>query len=279
MKRSFPSAHGAHLILTIVISSLCMQAQADVSSPLQKRLRDRVQVGSHRGGGLSGQGNTLIQFKKAFADGADIIETDLRLTKDGIVVVYHDEQLSKATNCRGRVKDYVLTKLRECRFKTNSEIIPTFEETLQWSVGRVVVNAEFKDASTIEPAIKLMRAYDALEWVYFQTQEHKSNYERARKADKQAYLIYYAIKMADLRWALSIQDPALFMIDLDPRLHDPKILALIKAAGKLTSANSFQVSLDEENSGAASCDVLLRFGFDILITDQTQDCVRQRNRH
>ncbi|HVK61638.1 MAG TPA: glycerophosphodiester phosphodiesterase family protein [Bdellovibrionales bacterium] len=266
------------LALAIFLAATSVAAAQSIDdASLKDRLSTGIQVGAHRGGALSGRGNTMTQFKQAVIDGAGIVETDLRVTKDGVVVVYHDERLEKATNCRGKVSDFKFSELSNCRFKTNSEIIPTFEELLRWSVKNVVIAPEFKTPDAIRPAIDLVQKYKAVEWVYFQTQELKSNYEKVRTLAPDVNLIYYALRKADVRWALTLGDPRLIAIELNPRLHNQKIVREVQAAGKLASANSFQVSPDEERSGVASCDILFELGFDIAITDQVKDCTRQRD--
>jgi len=60
----------------------------------------------HRGFPASYPENTIVSFKGAIAQGIDGIETDLRLTKDGKIVISHDESLSRTTNCTGKVQDF-----------------------------------------------------------------------------------------------------------------------------------------------------------------------------
>ena len=68
---------------------------------------------AHRG--FSGQfpENTMLAFEKAVEAGADGIELDVQLSKDGEVVVIHDEELSRTTNGTGFVKDYTLKQLKK----------------------------------------------------------------------------------------------------------------------------------------------------------------------
>lgn len=264
-------------VITLIFTLISPLALALDEITLPERLGSFIHVGSHRGGGLSPKRNTMAQFQEAFQDGANIIETDLRLTKDGIVIVFHDENLAKSTNCRNAVGNYTFNEIRKCRFKTNQELIPSFEELLAWSVGKVVVNAEFKAQASIIPAIKLMQKYKGQEWVYFQTQERRKSYKMARKFDPKVNLIFCAETIEDVEWALNIKDPRLFAIELRPSLHDKELIQNVKAQNKLVSANSFQIVRDHETSGVAGCHKLLKLGFTILITDQTKDCLRQRD--
>ena len=86
---------------------------------------------AHRGGIIEGYPeNTLAAFRRAIASGAEVIEIDMRGTKDGEVVILHDETLDRTTNGKGSVTNYTLEELKEfdagCR-----ERIPTYEEVLE----------------------------------------------------------------------------------------------------------------------------------------------------
>ncbi len=60
-------------------------------------------VVAHRGGCALGPENTIIAFDRGLAAGADALELDVHLSKDGVVVVHHDETLDRTTNDSGPV--------------------------------------------------------------------------------------------------------------------------------------------------------------------------------
>lgn len=81
--------------------------------------------------------NTMPAFEKAIEMGADGIELDVQLTKDGEIVICHDEKIDRTSNGTGWLKDYTLAELRELSFsKTHPEYgdikIPTFREFLEF---------------------------------------------------------------------------------------------------------------------------------------------------
>jgi len=68
---------------------------------------------AHRGGIVPGYPeNTLAAFRQAVKHGAEVFEVDLRGTKDGEVVIMHDETLDRTTNGTGNVTDYTLAELK-----------------------------------------------------------------------------------------------------------------------------------------------------------------------
>jgi glycerophosphoryl diester phosphodiesterase len=72
----------------------------------------RPLVIAHRGGAGLWPENTLYAFEQAAALGADVIETDVRLTKDGALVLFHDDSVARTTDGAGRVADLTLAELK-----------------------------------------------------------------------------------------------------------------------------------------------------------------------
>jgi glycerophosphoryl diester phosphodiesterase len=67
---------------------------------------------AHRGGGALAPENTFAAFDRAVALGADAIETDVRRTRDGAVVVFHDEATERLTGARGTIEARTLAEVR-----------------------------------------------------------------------------------------------------------------------------------------------------------------------
>lgn len=72
----------------------------------------RPLVIAHQGGDRVWPGNTLYAFKQAAALGVDVIETDIRQTRDGVLVVSHDERVDRISNGTGRVPDLTYAELQ-----------------------------------------------------------------------------------------------------------------------------------------------------------------------
>lgn len=90
-------------------------------------------VWGHRGASGEMPENTLPSFLKAAEEGADGIELDIQLSKDGEIVVCHDETIDRTSDHTGFVKDYTLKELKSFNFnKTHPEYghaeLPTMKE-------------------------------------------------------------------------------------------------------------------------------------------------------
>ncbi len=75
-----------------------------------------IQVVAHRGSSGSYPEHTLQAFRAAIAEGADAIECDVRLTRDGVLVCVHDRRVDRTSNGRGVVSALELADLHELDF-------------------------------------------------------------------------------------------------------------------------------------------------------------------
>lgn len=106
----------------------------------------------HRGASAYAPENTLASFNLAFEMGADGIELDVTLARDGVPVVIHDDTVDRTTNGQGAIKSMTLAEVKQLdasfKFeKFRGEKIPTLAEVLK-SVGkRGIVNIELKSAT------------------------------------------------------------------------------------------------------------------------------------
>jgi glycerophosphoryl diester phosphodiesterase len=108
-------------------------------------------IWGHRGAAADAPENTLPAFSLALGQGADGIELDVQMTRDGEVVVIHDETLERTTNGHGRVGGHTLAQLRELdasagRPGFSGVRIPLLAEVLELVVGHdATVNIELKN--------------------------------------------------------------------------------------------------------------------------------------
>ncbi|MBT4174715.1 glycerophosphodiester phosphodiesterase [archaeon] len=119
----------------------------------------------HRGAKGYAPENTLAGFKKAISLGVDAIELDLRRTKDGKIVVFHDKGLKRLCKVKGKVADKTLEELKKLRVK--GEQIPTFEEVLKFAKGKVKLDVEIKIKDIEEDVVKLLRKHGMVSSVVF----------------------------------------------------------------------------------------------------------------
>lgn len=101
--------------------------------------------------------NTLPAFRKA-VDAGYGIELDVRLTRDGIPVVFHDEDLKRAVGAEEKVEDLTYDELKKFRLFSSEETIPRFEDVLNLIGGKVPLIVEIKaEYDVFEICNKVMR--------------------------------------------------------------------------------------------------------------------------
>ncbi len=105
----------------------------------------RPLVIAHRGASGERPENTLAAFALAVEQGADMIEIDLHETRDGAVVVTHDEDLA-GLGGRGEIADASLAEIRRLD-AGQGEQVPTLEEVLDAFGARIPFNLELKQGS------------------------------------------------------------------------------------------------------------------------------------
>ncbi|MCK9232318.1 MAG: hypothetical protein M0P04_05910 [Syntrophales bacterium] len=104
---------------------------------------------AHRGYSSRYPENTLPAFEGAVAAGADMIELDVRLSRDGELVVIHDATIDRTSNGRGRMADLTLAELRRFSYPNAMTAfgrvpIPTLAEVIDRVGAQVTLNVEIK---------------------------------------------------------------------------------------------------------------------------------------
>jgi glycerophosphoryl diester phosphodiesterase len=132
------------------------QAATERLSLLQRlqQERGRVWVVGHRGAMGYRPENTLASFERALELGADWIELDVHLSRDGALIVIHDETLERTTNGHGLVREHTLAELRQLDAGEGQRLM-TLDEVLDWASQRkTVVDIEIKNAPIYYAAIE-----------------------------------------------------------------------------------------------------------------------------
>ena len=106
-----------------------------------------VLVAAHRADWRNFPENSLEAIESAIQMGVDIIELDIKMTKDGHLILMHDKKVDRTTNCKGLVSDYTLAEMKDMVLRAGQGVktrykIPTLEEALIVCKDRAVINVD-----------------------------------------------------------------------------------------------------------------------------------------
>jgi glycerophosphoryl diester phosphodiesterase len=216
---------------------------------------------AHRGGIVDGiPENTLSAFRHAVEAGADAIEIDLRGTRDGHIVIMHDDTVDRTTNGRGQVNGMTLADLRWLD-AGGGERIPTLEEVLQLTSGTgVALLLDIKESPVLDKrqVVRLTEQYNAQLNVIV----------GARTLDDLRAFRALNPNLRTLGFIRGVEDIAPFVeagVDIirlwpDWILADPELIEEVHALGK-------PVWTTAGNAPREELDALIRLGVDGILTD------------
>ena len=165
-------------------------------------------IQAHRGASAYRPENTIEAFSLAIEMGADGIELDVHLSKDGEIVVAHDERLERVSDGKGYIKDHTLSELKALNFNKpfpGSPVcrIPTMAEVFSLvKPSALAINIELKTTECLYPElpgkiIKLAKEYSMSDRVLYSSFNHYS-LQDIKKIDPGAKIgLLYELGMVD----------------------------------------------------------------------------------
>lgn len=119
------------------------QILADALNPNSKK----VLVAAHRGDWRETPENSVQALKNSIAKRYDIMELDVKMTKDSILVVMHDNTIDRTTNGKGRVSDFTFSEIQKFSLRNGLgrvtyHKIPTFKEMMGIAKDKIIINVD-----------------------------------------------------------------------------------------------------------------------------------------
>ena len=143
------------VLIAVVAVSVFMNHDFDSVFPLDSS----VKIIAHRGGGTEGAENTIAGLENAWAKGAYGSEIDIQRTKDGYYVLNHDANFERVAKDRRKPEEMTLEEIR--KLSVDGEPIPTLEEMLDASKGKVILFIELKgetaDRQMADDAVRIVK--------------------------------------------------------------------------------------------------------------------------
>jgi glycerophosphoryl diester phosphodiesterase len=200
----------------------------------------RPLISAHRGFSAKAPENTLAALEAALEAGADVAEVDLRMTRDGHLVLMHDRSVDRTTGGRGRVSDLTLDEVRRLDAgawfapEFAGVAVPTLEEALRWSKGRLGFLLELKNyperqTAFLSQVIRTIEQCAAEDFVLVAGFDHVTLAEvKARRPTWPLEMIYHC-RLADPAHAARACGAAL--ASLEPEFCLPSDVEALHGAG------------------------------------------------
>lgn len=168
---------------------------------------EHILVSAHRADHAHFPENSLGAIRAAIRAGIDIVELDVRETKDGQLVLMHDSKVDRTTTGKGKVEDLTYAQLGRLFLKlgdtlATAERIPTFEAALLTARDRIMIDIDFKAETESARA---------------------SVYKLVAKYGMQKQVLFFVYDVADIAPALALDSTLPIM----PRVHNAQEVAQV----------------------------------------------------
>ena len=124
------------------------ESAENVITKITSLSNDQILVCAHRAYHKFAPENSLASIQQAIDEGIDIVEVDVNTTKDGILVLMHDNLIDRTTNAKGYLSDYTYLDLKKLYLKIGDSVtshqIPTLNEVLTLAKDKIILNLDIK---------------------------------------------------------------------------------------------------------------------------------------
>lgn len=158
------------LVIGIVLNGIYIILGYSGIVDLDILFEKKVKIAAHRGESRNAPENTIAAFRVAIESQADVIELDVRQTKDGEIVVLHDENIKRICGVDKKIGDITYEELSQLSAgawygeEFEDERVPTLRDAIKYCKGVVDLNIELKpsksDVNLEEEVVKLVEEYD-----------------------------------------------------------------------------------------------------------------------
>jgi glycerophosphoryl diester phosphodiesterase len=231
-----------------------------------------VMVASHRAAHIRFPENSLKAIQEAIRLGVDIIEIDVRVSKDGIPFLMHDQTLDRTTNGKGDPEQLTWQELQKFfvvdKGKRTSLKIPTLSEALGLAKGKIMVDLDLK-TSHIGEVIEVVKKTGTEDIVFF----FDSDYEilgQVLKAGKDLMIMPRAHSLSEADSAITLFDPPVVHIDFS--FYTPECTGLIRSSHARIWINALGDLDDDLRKGheKKALKKLLEHGANVIQTDEPE---------
>lgn len=265
------------IVLTFVLQACQTKSQFDhLLEKFHNADSEYVMVAAHRAAHNIHPENSLPAIEHAIELGVDIIELDIKVSKDGVPVLMHDKTIDRTTNGTGNPEEYTLAELKTFRLldkdgKDSQLTIPTFEEALMLTKGRAMIDIDIK-TSKVKAIVDVIQKTGTVQEVFYFDNDYNGLKEIRSMEERSIFMPRaYSYEMADS--AIQVFQPA--VIHIDPSFYAPEVCELIRSNGARIWINALGSPDRMIRAGktAEAIDELLKYGANVIQTDEPEQVI------
>ncbi|MGX1024280.1 glycerophosphodiester phosphodiesterase family protein [Psychroflexus sp. MBR-150] len=205
---------------------IALQVQAQITTRLDSILHvfnnepEEILVMAHRSAHQNYPENSIAAMKESIRLGVDIIELDLRQTKDGKLIIMHDATVDRTTDGTGEVSSFTLDELKKLHLlfneKPTNQAVPTFDEVLKLTKDKIMIDVDFKldDKEAVVKTFKLIEKHNAEKQVLFFLHNFRY-FPHIHKLNPEIKIMPRAYSTCDVEDMLKYDDIKIVHIDHD----------------------------------------------------------------
>jgi glycerophosphoryl diester phosphodiesterase len=235
----------------------------DVSSPV-------VMVASHRAVHDRFPENSLEAIRESIKIGVDIIEIDVKVSRDGIPFLMHDRTLDRTTTGKGDPEELTWAALQQLfivdKGKRTSLKIPSLEDALRLADDKILVDLDLK-TDRIDQVIRVVRKTETEDIVLFFDSDY-SVLSRVHAADPDFMIMPRAHSVAEADSAIALFDPPVVHVDFS--FYSDDCVKSIRASSARVWINALG-DLDRDirqGKKNRALKKLLQYGANVIQTDE-----------
>lgn len=233
-------------------------------------------VASHRAVHHHYPENSIPAIREAIRLGIDIVEIDVKVSKDGVPMLMHDGKIDRTTNGKGDLETQNYEDLRKLRLVSNGRLtdekIPTLEEVLLVAKGNILVDLDLK-TSRIDKVVEVVRKTKTNDIVFY----FDSDYAILSKVDSMesnSMLMPRAYNLAMADSALKLYSPQ--VVHIDSEFYTTQLTSMIKKGRARIWINALGKPDQEIKQGNEKQAVteLIQNGANIIQTDEPEKLLK-----
>jgi glycerophosphoryl diester phosphodiesterase len=266
------------IIFFLIISGSCQKHAIDQSNNLSRILQtlhnpsaDQILVVAHRALHTQYPENSLAAVRHAIESGLDMIEIDVRRTKDGVLVLMHDEKVERTTDGSGRISELTYAEVRQLSLKKRADDplthpVPRLLEILQLTKDQILVDVDIK-AAPLNELVDAVKQTGTIEQVLF-FQHYNATHDSLMSIEPGMMIVPRADSHEEVLIFIERYHPV--AIQIPAEVASEKLVLRMKTAGCAVWINALGAAdiLAAEGRVEAAFQPLIKKGANLIQGDQ-----------